>query len=356
MVHQAVGAETIDVGLIGYGVAGRFFHAPVISATPGLRLAAVLQRSGSDVLERFPDARVVRSLEALLVLPNIRLIVIATPNLTHVDLARRCLLAGKDVVIDKPFATNVKEGVALAQLAQQQRRLLTIYQNRRWDGDFRTVRALIERGTLGRLVRFESRFDRYRPELRPGSWREKADPGAGVLFDLGVHLIDQAMQLFGPPEAIIADIRCERNNAIADDAFDMILHYPGMRAVLGATMLASAPGPRFVLHGTTASYVKYGLDPQEQALKGGAIPAGSAWGQEDQSMWGTLTPHGDQSMARPLATETGSYRLFYENIRDAIHGRASLAATAQQALDVLRVIELARESSDCRSVVPWQPV
>jgi scyllo-inositol 2-dehydrogenase (NADP+) len=344
----------IDVGLIGFGFGGRTFHAPVIRSVPGLRLAAILQRNGSEASEQYPDVRIVRTLEDLLAINGIQVVVISTPNVTHSELGRQCLIAGKDVVIDKPLAATYEEGVALARVAKENKRLLSVYHNRRWDGDFKTVRKLVESKTLGRLVLYQSHYDRYRPQLRPGAWRERVEPGSGVLFDLGVHLIDQAMQLFGKPNSVGAEVRCERDGAIVDDAFDVILHYPGMRAVLRASMLACAPGPRFLLRGTAGSYLKTAFDPQEDALKCGETPGGDSWGREAQERWGTLsTPEGDKINARPVPTEQGDYRGYYENIRDAILGRAQLAVTPEQAADVLLAVELARESSARGCVIPW---
>ena len=241
----------INVGLIGFGLAGRSFHAPVISAVPGLRLAAILQRTGSEAAAAYPDARIVRSLDELLAIPDIRLIVIATPNETHAPFARACLAAGRDVVVDKPFATSYEEAADLVQFAQKSGRLLTVYQNRRYDGDFQAIRKLVADGTLGRIVRFETNYDRFRPNLKPNAWREQQVPGAGILFDIGPHLIDHAMVLFGLPEAVTADIRIEREGGLADDAFDVMFHYPNsMRAVLSSSILAATQRPRFLLFGT----------------------------------------------------------------------------------------------------------
>jgi scyllo-inositol 2-dehydrogenase (NADP+) len=344
----------IPVGLAGFGVAGRTFHAPVIRAVPGLQLTAIVQRTGDAAQQAYPDVRVVRSLEDLLRDPNIRLVVVATPNDSHYELARKCLLAGRDVVVDKPFTTASREAQDLDHLARSEGRVLSIYQNRRWDGDFLTVRKLIDSGVLGRLTLFESHFDRYRLARRPGAWREGVGPGSGVLFDIGPHLVDQALVLFGMPEAITADVRIERDDAVVDDAFDILLHYPKLRVLLRATMLACAPGPRFVVNGTRGSYVKYGLDPQEEALKAGATPDGPEWGEEDESRWGTLTLAEESgNVARPVRTEAGDYRQFYANVRDAINKEAALAVTAEQATQVIRLLELALESSHGgRSLVP----
>lgn len=345
----------IDVGLVGFGFAGRTFHAPVIAAVEGLRLAAILQRHGSEAQQAYPDARLVRSLDELLAIDSIRLVVIATPNTTHFDLARQCLLAGRDVVIDKPFATTYAEAAELVDLANDKKRLLSVYQNRRWDGDFVTLQRLLAEGKLGRVVLLESHFDRFRPQLKDNAWRERPEPGSGVLFDLGPHLIDQAMVLFGPPEAISADVRIERDGASVDDAFDVVLRYPRMRALLRTGMLASTPTPRFVIHGTQGGYLKYGLDPQEDALKRGEKPSGEFWGYEAPESFGTLLlAQGDSFASEKLPTVPGDYRQYYQNIRDAILGDSSLAVTADQALRVMRAIELALESNRQRCVVSWK--
>jgi predicted dehydrogenase len=344
----------IDVGLIGFGLAGRAFHAPVIRAVPGLRLAAILQRSGTQAAEQYPDVRIVRSVEELLSIERIRLIVIATPNDTHYPLARQCLAAGRDVVVDKPFTTTLAEAVSLVEFARQCGRLLTVYQNRRFDGDFQAIRKLVASGTLGRIVRFETNYDRFRPQLRPGAWREKVGPGTGILFDLGPHLIDHALVLFGLPEAITADVRMERDNAVTDDAFDILLHYPdSLRAVLRSTMLAASPRPRFVLHGTRGGFFKQSFDPQENNLRRGEIPKDAPWGAELEEDWGVLTLYdAEKATQRRIPSGTGDYRDYYANVRDAILGKAELAITPEWALDIMRVLELARESSQKRCTIP----
>jgi len=249
--------QSIEVGLIGFGLAGRAFHAPVIRAVLGLRLTAILQRSGNEAAEKYHDVRIVRSLEELLAISEIRLVVIATPNDTHCLLAAQCLAAGRDVVVDKPFTATLEEAKSLVAFAKERGRLITVYQNRRYDGDFQAIRKLVADGTLGRIVRFETNYDRFRPQLKSGAWRETTRPGSGILFDIGPHLIDQALVLFGLPEAVTADIRIERQGALADDAFDIMFHYPrGMRAVLRSSILAAVPRPRFVLHGTQGSFAK----------------------------------------------------------------------------------------------------
>ena len=340
----------IEVGLIGFGLAGRAFHAPVIRAVPGLHLAAILQRTGNEAAEKYPDVRIVRSLDELLSLAEIRLIVIATPNDTHYSLALTCLEAGRDVVVDKPFTTTVEEAVSLVQFAKGAKRLLTVYQNRRYDGDFQAIRQVVEAGTLGRIARFETAYDRFRPQLKPGAWRETVRPGSGILFDIAPHLIDHALVLFGLPEAVTADVRIERENAVADDAFDITLHYSrGMRAVLRSSILAAAPRPRFVLFGTQASFVKNSFDPQENNLRRGFIPTDTTWSAEPEEKWGILTvPSGQAFTERRIPPAACDYRDYYANVRDTILGKAKLAVTPEWSVDVMRLLVLARESSEQR--------
>ena len=343
----------INVGLIGFGLAGRAFHAQVIRAVPGLRLAAILQRSGNEAAEQYPDVRIVRTLDELLAISEIRLIVIATPNETHFPLARLCLAAGRDVLVDKPFTTTLAEAVELVEFANRQNRLLTVYQNRRYDGDFRAIRELVANGTLGRIVRFETNYDRFRPQLKPGAWRERSGPGTGIFFDIGPHLIDHALLLFGLPEALTADIRIERDGAVADDAFDVAFHYPhGLRADLRSSILAAATRPRFTIHGTQGAFVKQSVDPQESNLRRGYVPADTVWGAEPEENWGLLTLSENGALTqRRVPPAAGDYRDFYANLRDAIAGKAELAVTPQWALDVMRLLESARQSSDERRTV-----
>ena len=338
----------LHVGLIGFGFSGKVFHAPVIRAVDGLRLTTIVQRSGTPD-PRYPDVEFVRGVDELLT-RVIDLVVIATPNASHHPIAKQCLLAGRHVVIDKPFTTTVAEAEELVHLGAAQRRVLSAYQNRRYVGDFVTLRKLLSDGVLGRVTIFESHFDRFRPELRPGVWRERSEPGSGLWFDLGPHLLDQALVLFGIPQGISADLRIERGGAATDDAFDVTLHYPHMRALLRASMLAAAPGPTFVVHGTNGSFTKYGLDPQEAALKSGRTPDEANWDAEPPAMYGQLTtPEG----ARSVPTMPSSFTHYYENIRDAILGKAQLAVMPEQVLDVMRGLELAAASSQKRCVLPW---
>jgi predicted dehydrogenase len=320
-----------------------------------LRLVAILQRHGNEAAEEYPDVRVARSVEELLDIRDIRLVVIATPNETHAPITRQCLETGRDVVVDKPFATTLNEAAGLVELARKCGRLITVYQNRRYDGDFQAIRQIVADGTLGRIVRFETNYDRFRPDLKPGAWRERVSPGAGILFDLAPHLIDHALVLFGLPEAVTADVRVERAVAVVDDAFDVMLHYPaGTRAVLRSTMLAAAPRPRFVLHGTRGAFFKQTFDPQEINLRRGHLPESGPWAAEPQEYWGVLTTvENDVVTKRSVPSASSDYRDYYANVRDAILGRATLAVTPAHALNVMRVLEMAQESSRKRCTTAW---
>lgn len=341
--------EPIRVGVIGFGLAGRIFHTAVIQATPGLELAAVVQRSGDDAKKEYPEARQARSIEELLADPGIRLVVIATPSYSHYDLAKQCLREQRNVVIDKPFTLKSEEAAELIRTARDRKLLLTAYQNRRWDGHFRTLRSVIKGGELGRLVSFESHFDRFRPAPRRDVWRESGGPGGGTLFDLGPHLIDEALTLFGAPDTITASVRVEREHAAVDDAWDILLEYEHpyrFTAALRATLTACAPGPRYVVHGTKGSFTKWGLDPQEDQLKAGMRPDAPGFGEEPESAWGELKLCSESGPAiRRVKTERGDYRGFYENVRDVLLGNAELEVKPEQAWRTTRLIELARESS-----------
>jgi len=346
----------VRVGLIGFGLAGQAFHAPVIRGVPGMELACILERHTSLAKEKYPEVRVARTLDEMLSDKTIGLCVVATPNDSHFSYTKACLEAGRDVVVDKPFTPTMAEAEQLVRLAAQRGRLLTVYQDRRWDGIFLTVKKLVASGALGAIAEYEARFDRFRLQLKPGAWRERADyPAAGVLWDLGPHLIDQALVLFGEPEAISASALHQRPLSQVDDAFDVFLDYPGRRATLRARIVAYAPGPHLLLHGTGGSFVKYGMDPQEEILRGPNSPDGhdwgADWGLEPEDRWGTLSRVGEAP--RKLKTERGDYRGFYANVRDAIEKGVPLDVTPEQALRTMRALLLAHKSSRERRTVEW---
>jgi scyllo-inositol 2-dehydrogenase (NADP+) len=344
----------IEVGLVGFGLAGKSFHAPVISAVPGLHLAAIVQRSGDEAAKLYPDAKIVRSLDELLALSAIRLIVIATPNQTHFPFAAKCLQAGRDVVVDKPFTTTLAEARELYQIAKKHGRLLTVYHNRRFDADFHAVRTVLASGELGRVIRFESFYDRFRPTAKPGAWREKPEPGSGVLFDLAPHLIDQALTLFGAPISLCADVRTEREGFATDDAFDLFFHYAGaLRVQLSATMLAATTRPRLRILGTRGSLVKMEFDALEPTLRAGPIPPSGSWVLEKKENLAELTIVENGQIITRKVPSIGDWRDFYTNVRDVLLKKAELLVTPTQVLNVMLALELAIESNKQQTSVAW---
>jgi predicted dehydrogenase len=333
----------MNVALLGYGYAGKTLHAPLIRSVPGLRLSTVMSSRAADVKADLPDVSVVPEAEDVFADSAVRLVVIATPNDTHFDLARRGLAAGKHVVVDKPFTITVAEAAALTALAKETGLLLSVFHNRRWDADFLTVRQLIAGGELGELVHFESHYDRYRPVVRR-RWREGPGPGGGIWFDLGSHLVDQSLLLFGPPEAVFADLAIQRSGAVAVDYFHVLLRYGRMRVVLHAGNLVAETVRRFEVHGTRGSFVKYGMDTQEDALKRGDEPGGPGWGVDPQD--GVVTEWIDDApLVRHVPTIPGNYPAYYEAVRDAIAKGAPNPVPPEETLAVMQVLELAGRSA-----------
>ncbi|HEY0566361.1 MAG TPA: oxidoreductase [Terriglobales bacterium] len=334
----------LRAGLIGFGFGGRVFHAPLLDVLDEVEFAAIVQRHGDEAAKAYPHVRVLRSVEELLGDSSIDLVVVCTPNEAHAPIAAAALESGHHVVVDKPFTVTSAEARSLIELARARDRVLSVYHNRRWDGGAITVKHLVDDHRYGDVVLFEAHYDRFRPGPKsPTAWREQKVPGSGILYDLGAHLIDEALDLFGAPQEIFADVRQERSGVAADDSFDITLFYPKQRAKLSASMLAAIPHAQLRIQGMQATYVKHGMDPQEQALIAGGRPDQKDWGAEPESQWGMLA---DGTNSERVPTEAGNYLGFYENVRDAILGRAKLAVTPQQAHNVIRLIELARESSE----------
>ncbi len=335
-------SETLNVGIIGYGYASATFHAPLIAGVQGLRLTAIASKNPGKVHHDWPDIEVESSPEALFARPDIQLVVIPTPNATHFPLASRALAAGKHVVVDKPFTVTQQEARKLKQQAERAGLLLSVFHNRRWDADFLALRRVIKEGTLGRIVHYESHFDRYRPEVQD-RWRERPGAGAGLWYDLGPHLLDQAVQLFGMPESIVLDLALQREGVQVDDWFHAVLRYGSMRAILHAGVLVPVPAARFVVHGDRGTFIKQGLDPQEDQLKAGERPPLSEWGID--SVPATLTSW-DGSVRRDssLTCEPGNYPAYYAGIRDAMLGVGPNPVTAEEAIAVMSLLEQGAQS------------
>lgn len=338
---------TLRVGLLGYGLAGAAFHAPLIAATPGLELVSVVtanpQRAAA-VGERYPDARVLSTADELFGEPGLDVVVVATPNDTHVPLARQALERGFDVVVDKPVAPSAQEARSLQTLADERGRIVSVYQNRRWDTDYLTLRRLLDAGRLGEVRRFESRFESWSPQAK-GGWRESGDPAhaGGLLYDLGAHLIDQAVQLFGPVETVFAELDIRRPGVAAvDDVFVALRHGQGVRSHLWMSKVAADAGPRLRVLGSEAAFVIYGLDPQEAALKGGQSPADGSWTR--------LTDGSTAHLARgtevePVEVVPGEYGAFYAGFERAVRERSAPPVSVGEAAYVLEIIAAARRSA-----------
>lgn len=335
---------SFGVAVIGYGLAGRALHAPLIPLVEGLRLAAVVSRQADAVKAAYPDTAVYATPDAAFADPAVDLVVVATPNTTHFDLAARALAAGKHVVVDKPFAATSQEARELIRRAAQANRLLAVYHSRRWDSDFRTLQRLIGEGALGDVTYFESRYDRFRPVVQD-RWRERAGPATGTWYDLGSHLVDQALQLFGRPQSVFADLAAQRSGAQTTDYFHVLFRYERRRVVLTGSSLAAANVRRFVVHGTRASFVKDGFDPQEPHLRAGGEPTALV----DPSPACLVLPDGQ---VRTPEAEPGDYRDFYAGMRDAMAGQGLVPVPAADGLAVMELLEAAEASAEGHLEMP----
>ena len=347
--------RTIPVGIIGFGMSGRIFNYPIITAVRGLRVVKVMERKAEN-RHLVPDGiTIVDSPDGIINDPAIELVVVCTPNTVHFELAKRCLEAGKHVVVEKPFTINSADGRALTVLAHQKHLMLSVYHSRRFDADFLTIRKLLDEGRLGRIVNYEAHYDRFRKAIKPG-WRESAGEGTGLLYDLGSHLIDQALVLFGEPQRVSAFVRMEREGAVAPDAFDVFLEYDnGPFVRLHSSMLARELGPRYIINGQLGSFVKRGIDVQEDHLKLGELPEDDPdWGREPEEIWGRfLTEREGIPHSEHVHSITGDYRQFYEDIVHAIINDHQPQVTGEAATAVIKVIELAMKSAREGSAQSW---
>jgi predicted dehydrogenase len=339
----------IRVGLIGFGFVSKTFHVPLLNATDGYEITTVSSSHPADVLAVLPDVEVVSDPKALATHPDVDLVVIASPNETHAPLAEAAMRAGRNVVVDKPFTITVEQARHLAGVANENDVLLSVFQNRRWDSDFLTVQDAIRRDLVGRIVLFESRIDRFRPDVR-NRWREVPGPGAGLLYDLGPHLIDQTLLLFGIPDSVQATLAKQRRGAQTDDFFQLVLRYGEMVATLGAGSLVSGGSARFAVHGAKASLVKQKPDIQEDQLKAGLVPGSPDWGLDPDD---ALLYDGATSAARTLKSARGDQRGYYVALREALKGRAPNPVPPQQGATVMAVIEAAfRADKEGRRIIP----
>lgn len=351
--------KKVNVGLIGYGAAGKAFHEPIITSVPGLNLCRIYETNDLNLAilkEKYNEDEITNNIDDIFSDESIELVVIAAPNTAHYALAKRALESGKNVVVEKPFTVTSEEADKLIKLAGDKNKILTVHQNRRWDSDFRTIEKIVKENLLGDLVEYESDYDRFRNNIKENSWRENDIPGSGILYDLGAHLIDQAQCLFGVPDEIFADLQIQRSGGKTVDNFEIILHYPKVKVTLKAGMLVREVGPHFKLYGTKGSFIKYGMDVQESALKNGIKPNDvENWGIEPQNLWGKLdTEVNGSHFVGKIESETGDYREFYKNVYGAILGEEEIAVKAYQGRNTIKIIELAQMSNSEKQWVKFE--
>lgn len=338
----------LRVGIVGFGYATKTFHAPLVMATEGLELVAISSRRPEEVYAALPTVQSVPSVDALLDLPALDIIIVPTPNDTHFGIAKRALERGRHVVVDKPFTLSVHEAETLTVLAKDKGVVLSVFHNRRWDSDFLMLQQTLAQEALGTVVEAELRFDRYRPDVR-ARWREQDVPGGGLWYDLGPHLLDQALQLFGMPESLQADIAALRPRAVSDDYANVTLFYPQRRVILHASMLVAADMPHYAVHGTAGSFVKYGLDIQEDQLKEGKVPGSVGWGVDPQRATLKIRNSEGAIIDKACASIPGDYRQYYQQLGAAVRGEGQNPVTPEDARRVIYLIEMAVASSQQRA-------
>ncbi|GAA4321570.1 Gfo/Idh/MocA family oxidoreductase [Flaviaesturariibacter amylovorans] len=346
----------ISTALLSFGMSGKLFHGPFVHTHPGFRLSAVWERSRNEAAAAYPGIRTYRTLEEVLADDDIELVIVNTPNYTHYDYCRQALLAGKHVIVEKPFVTKSEEGAELISLAEEKGLHLSVYQNRRWDSDFRTVQRVLREGLVGNVVEAAIHFDRFKTTLSPKPHKEEANGGAGILFDLGPHIIDAALQLFGLPEALFADVRYLRPGTAVDDQFEILLYYPGLRVRLHSGYFVREPLPSFQLYGDKGTFLKARADVQERDLQEGRLPTDAGWGLEPAGAEGLLVLDNDGVAApQSVPAEAGDYTEYFNGIYRSLRESARLPVTAAEGLAVVRIVEAAFRSSTegCRVPLAW---
>lgn len=338
--------KPIVTALASFGMSGEVFHAPVITSLPHFYLKTVFERSSEKAVQIYPWVKTVKTFEAILTDPEIELVIVNTPNLFHYSMTKLALLAGKHVVVEKPFTVSIAEGEELIQLAKDKQLVLSVFHSKRYETDFLTLQSILQENKVGKPVELHWHYDRYRTHITHKKWKEDAVEGAGVLYDLGVHLIDSATQLFGQPTTITAHLRTLRIGAGAPDYFHIRLGYADTDVYLHASTMVREKGPHIALHGTLGSYQKYSNDPQEEQSKSGIRPGDANWGIEAESQWGILHAEIEGDVFRkPFQSKKGGYENYYIAIADSIRNNASIPVSAEQALQNIRIIHNAIQSS-----------
>jgi scyllo-inositol 2-dehydrogenase (NADP+) len=341
----------LKVGLIGYGFSGAVFHAPLLKALESFEITKVLSSNPTKVQKDLGNVEVVSDIQKILADPAIQLVVVTTPNTLHFEMAKQSLLAGKHVVLEKPMVNTVEEAEQLVEIAKNKNLMLSVYQNRRWDNDFLTVKKLITEGELGEVHTFEAHFDRYRPMVQ-ARWRELEGAGSGILYDLGSHLIDQALHLFGTPQFVQADLLNQRDGAVTDDYFHVLLGYEKLRVILHSGSIVSAHDLKYIVHGNKGSFIKYGIDNQEDALKAGKIPTSKDWGEDNPEKYGELTLISEgKTSKQKVKTIPGSYLTYYQKVLEHITEGKPSPVTAEEGLLTIKILELAKLSNEQKKAI-----
>ncbi|HSV10681.1 MAG TPA: Gfo/Idh/MocA family oxidoreductase [Hanamia sp.] len=342
----------INTGLCSFGMSGLVFHSPFLTINPHFNFYAVWERTKNLAEEKYPHVKTYRTLEAMLADDLLELVIINTPNYTHYEYAKKSLEAGKHVIVEKPFTIDVQQAMDLIGIAKKQNKVLSVYQNRRYDSDYKTIKKVLSENLLGELVEVEMHFDRYREELSPKEHKETPGPGAGILYDLGSHLIDQALQLFGKPEKIFADIRIIRPQSKVDDYFELLLYYPKLRVRLKASYIVREALPGYILHGLKGSFIKPKTDVQETSLKEGVIPGKKDWGTEPETEKGLLhTDIKGKEVIEFITSEQGNYNDYYQAMYEAIRNNQPVPVTAEEGAEVVKIIMASFKSSESEKVV-----
>ena len=342
----------INTAIASFGMSGLVFHGPTLKVSNRFRVTQILERSKNISRKLFPNAEIVRSFDQILENPVVELVIINTPDSLHFEMAKKALIAGKHIVVEKPITQKSREAEELIRLAKENNVLLTVYQNRRWDGDFLTVQKVIAEKKFGRMVEFESHFDRYRTFINPNTWKEQGDEYSGALYNLGSHMVDQVVVLFGNPKAVLAHLKIVRTAGVVTDYYDIRLEYETFSALLKCSYLVKNAGPRYTIHGEMGTFYKTGIDPQEEMLKNGALPVGDNWGTEPPEEWGTIFYENDgEDFEELVETVPGNYNIFYDNVYDAIRNGAELFVKPEETVEVLKILEACKVSNDERRTV-----
>jgi scyllo-inositol 2-dehydrogenase (NADP+) len=346
----------VKTALLSYGMSGEVFHAPILDVLPGFELASIVQRNAGKATAHFPKIPIAKSVDAIFSNPDIELIIVNTPNETHFDFASGAMRAGKHVVVEKPFTVRSGEAEQLIEISKETDRVLTVFQSRRWDSDFLTVKRILNEGRLGKIVEFEAHYDRFRNYVEPNTWKEEARPGTGILYNLGSHMLDQVLVLFGLPDYVDARVGIQRPGGRVDDFYDIRLEYRDHLVIVKSSYLVKETMPRYIIHGVNGSFVKFGIDPQEQALKEKQNPDDAAWGIEPQVFWGKLNVlENGIGVEELIPSERGDYKVFYKELYESIRGNALPPVDPAQAMMVIRLIEACYESNKNKRAVRISP-